>query len=284
MPDRRPPARTRRQRPGAREALPVAGTHPVDTGVVELVPDQDDPQGWTVVVNGVPSSYVHLGDPTRLEFEYMRWIGDVLDTVPAPGRALAVTHLGGAGCSLPRYVAATRPGSHQVVLEVDGALAALARESFGATRSAGIGVRAVDARAGLADLAPGSQDAVVRDAFAGDEVPAHLTTLEFLVEVRRVLAPGGLYVANVADRADVGRARTEAATAREVFVHVALVAEPAQLRGRRYGNVVLVASDAPLPETALARRLAGGAVRARLVVPERVAELVSGVPVRHDAG
>lgn len=262
----------------------MAGTHPVDTGVVELVPDRDDPQGWTVVVNGVPSSYVHLGDPTRLEFEYMRWIGDVLDTMPDPGRPLAVTHLGGAGCSLPRYVAATRPGSHQVVLEVDGALAALARESFGATRAAGIGVRAVDARAGLAELAPGSQDAVLRDAFAGDEVPTHLTTVEFLAEVRGVLAPGGVYVANVADRADVGRARAEAATAREVFAHVALVAEPAQLRGRRYGNVVLVASDAPLPEAALARRLAGGAVRARLVVPERVAELVSGVPVLHDAG
>ena len=65
VPARRPP------RPD-----PVAGSWPVDTGRAELVPDGDGRRGWTLVVNGVPSSHVDLDDPTRLDFEYVRWFGD----------------------------------------------------------------------------------------------------------------------------------------------------------------------------------------------------------------
>jgi hypothetical protein len=55
----------------------------VRTGVAGLVPDGDGRRGWTLMVNGVPSSHVDLDDPLRLDFEYMRWIGD-LPTSPLP--------------------------------------------------------------------------------------------------------------------------------------------------------------------------------------------------------
>ncbi len=304
MPDRRPPARTRR----ARSAPPtgparLSGEHQVSTGTARLVPDPDDARGWLVVINGAQSSYVHLDDPTRLEFEYVRWIGDILDVVDTshPGGIrqstasrtgagqlaagpLRVAHLGGAGCTLPRYVAATRPGSRQVVFEVDAALVELVREAFGIRRDAGIRLRVADARAGLASLPDGSQDVVVRDVFTGREVPRHLTTAEFDAEVGRVLAPTGLYIANVADRTEQHVARAEAVTLRTIFRHVALVAEPSQLRGRRYGNVILLASDATLPLDQVARRLASGPVRARVVRPERVADLVAGLRPLTDEG
>jgi spermidine synthase len=258
----------------------LAGVHPISTGTAEIVPDRDDPGGWFVVVNGVPSSYVHVDDPTRLDFEYVRWIGDLLDlldgdaALPAP---LRVAHLGGGGCTLAGYVAATRPGSRQVVFEVDGALVDLVRRAFGIRRDQGIRIRTADARDGVRTLSEDSQDVVIRDVFAGNEVPVALTTLQFCADLARVLAPGGIYVANVADRTEQRHARAEAATLREVFGHVALAAEPSQLRGRRYGNVLLLASDAPLPLDQLTRRLASGAVRARVVRPERLAELVAGL-------
>jgi spermidine synthase len=245
-----------------------------------------------VVVNGAEASYVHLDDPTRLVFEYVRWIGDVLDVLDEahpvdadrpPAAPLRVAHLGGAGCTLPRYVAATRPGSRQVVFEVDAALVELVREAFGIRRDAGIRLRVADARAGVATLVDASQDVVVRDVFSGVEVPRHLTTAEFAADIGRVLSPDGVYIANVADRTEQRHARAEAATLRTVFRHVALVAEPSQLRGRRYGNVVLLASDAPLPLAPLTRRLASGAVRARVVRPDRVAELVAGLRPLADA-
>ena len=47
----------------------------------------------------------------------MQAFADVLDALPAG--PLAVTHVGGGGCTLARYLAATRPGSSQIVLEPD---------------------------------------------------------------------------------------------------------------------------------------------------------------------
>jgi spermidine synthase len=241
--------------------------------------DPDDPQGWTVVVGGVPSSYVHLGDPTRLDFEYMRWTGDLLDVLGDAGQPLHCVHIGGAGCTLPRYVAATRPGSRQVVLESDEEVVRLARERFGYSRRSGFRLRVADGLEGLTALTDGSWDVVVRDAFAGAVTPTHLTTTRFVSEVSRVLSPAGVYVANVADVPGLGLTRREVATARTVFDQVALVGETQHLRGRRYGNVLLVASRGTLPVAELARRVRSGPVPARVVPPEDTAALAAGTRV-----
>lgn len=257
----------------------LAGEHEVDTGTAELVGAGGR---WSVVVNGVPSSYVDLDDPTHLDFEYMQWTGHVLDAFAEPEVAIDAVHLGGAGCTLAQYVAATRPGSRQLVFEVDAALVTLARQAFGLRGVRGLRIRVGDGRAGIGGLTAASADVVIRDAFDAATVPTHLTTVEFHREVSRVLRPAGVYVANVADTATVRESRVEAAAAREVFAHVALIAEPGQLRGRHFGNVLVVASNARLPEDALVRALAGGAIRARYVPPERVAELSAGVHPRRD--
>src|SRR3954452_4133947 len=192
-----------------------AGDAPAPLPSVEQ--DPDDPQGWTVVVGGVPSSYVHLGAPTRLDFEYVRWTGDLIDVLAAEEKPLRCVHIGGAGCTLPRYVAATRPGSRQVVLESDPDVVELARERFGYSRRSGFRLRVADGLEGLAALADGAWDVVVRDAFVGAVTPHHLTTTAFLSEVARVLAPGGVYVANIADVPGLGLTRREVATARTVL-------------------------------------------------------------------
>ena len=244
-----------------------------------VVADPDDPQGRTVVVGGVPSSYVHLGDPTRLDFEYVRWTGDLLDVLADESKPLHCIHIGGAGCTLPRYVAATRPGSRQVVLESDADVVQLARERFGYSRRSGFRLRVADGLEGLAALAEGQWDVVVRDAFAGSTTPAHLTTSRFVGEVARVLTPSGVYVANIADVPGLGLTRREVATARTVFDQIVLVGETQHLRGRRYGNVLLIASRAGLPVAALTRRVASGPVPARVVPPPDVVALAAGARV-----
>jgi spermidine synthase len=141
----------------------------------------------------------------------------------------------------------------------------------------------VDARAGVAKLRDRSQDVVVRDAFVGETVPPHLVTLEFVRDVERVVRHGGVYVLNLADRPPLHRLRAEAATLLAVFRHVLLVTEPAILRGRRYGNVVLAASARPLPALELARTVAHGVAPARVSGTAKVAELARGVePLRDD--
>ncbi|KQX68582.1 spermidine synthase [Angustibacter sp. Root456] len=231
----------------------------------EVVADGNDPRGLTMLVGGVPSSYVHLDDPTRLEFEYVRWAGDLVDVLRPEGEPLHSVHVGGAGCTLPRYVAATRPRSRQVVLEVDAEVISLARERFGYSRRSGFRLRQADGLQGLAPLDDGGWDLLVRDAFSGAETPRHLTTTRFVGEVARVLSPSGLYVANVADRPGLGLVRREVATALTVFGHVALVGETQHLRGRRYGNVLLIASRVALPVADLTRRVRSGPVPARVV-------------------
>ena len=135
-------------------------------------------------------------------------------------------HLGGGALTLPRYVAATRPGSRQRVVEIDEPLTDLVRAHLPLPRDARIRVRAADARAGSPRCPSDSADVVLTDVFAGARTPAHLTTVEFQAEVRRVLRPDGVCAANVADGPPLRFARAQAATLRAVFPHVCVLAEP----------------------------------------------------------
>lgn len=259
---------------------PAPGRHPVEFGTAELLRDLDSDDGWLLTVDDVPQSFVDLADPTHLEFDYVRLMGDVLDCAAPEGEPLSVVHLGGGGCTLARYVATTRPGSTQVVVEGDAALAALVRDQLG-TR--GFRLRVGDARHECARLAAGRSDVVVADVFESARQPVHTTTLEWLHEVRRLLRPGGVHVVNVADGRPLPFARAQVATLLEAFPHVLLLADPSVLRGRRFANLVLVASDAPLPVAALTRRAARAAGRARLVEGEDLVRFTGGAPPVTDA-
>ncbi|MYT75733.1 spermidine synthase-like protein [Streptomyces sp. SID8367] len=237
----------------------------VDHGTARLLPDVDRRRAWLLTVNGAPQSYVDLDDPAHLEFEYARRLGHVLDCAAGAGAPLDVLHLGGGALTLPRYVAVTRPGSRQHVVEADGGLRELVAEQLPLPDGgAGITVHGGDARAWLEAAPADSADALVADVFGGSRVPAHLTTLEYAHEADRVLRPGGTYAANLADGAPFAFLRSQLATFSAVFTHVALIAEPAVLRGRRFGNAVLVASRAEFDVAELARRTARDAFPARV--------------------
>ncbi|AZM57459.1 spermidine synthase-like protein [Streptomyces sp. WAC 01529] len=228
------------------------------------MPDIDRERAWLLTVDGAPQSYVDLDAPTHLEFEYARRLAHVLDTVAEPGRPIDVTHLGGGALTLPRYVAATRPGSRQDVVEADRGLLRLVAEKLPLPEGSGVTVHGADARQWL-DAAPDdSADVVVGDVFGGSRVPAHLTTVAYARSAERVLRPGGLYAANLADGAPFAFLRSQLATFAEVFEELALIAEPSVLRGRRFGNAILIASHTPFDIAALARRTASDAFPARV--------------------
>jgi spermidine synthase len=241
------------------------GPTSVTGGTAELLADADRGGSWVLLVNGTPQSHVDLDDPTHLEFEYVRRLGHVLDLTGEPGAPIDVVHLGGGALTLPRYVAVTRPGSRQRVVEIDQPLTDLVREHLPLPRGARVRVRADDARVGLSALHTASADVVICDVFAGARTPAHLTSAEFAAEAHRVLRPGGVYAANVADGPPLAFARGQAATLRSAFRHVCVLAEPGTLRGRRFGNLVAVASDTDLPIEGLIRRCARDPMPARVV-------------------
>ncbi|WP_239456589.1 spermidine synthase [Nocardioides solisilvae] len=193
-------------------------------------------------LDGQAQSYVDLDDPGFLAFDYVRRLGDALDAVAEPGRPVRVVHVGGAGLTLPRYVAHTRPRSAQVVLEPDEELTALVRRELPLPPRSGIKVRPLDGRTGLAGLREGAVDVVLVDAFAQGRVPGDLVTVEAFAEVARVLAPDGLLLLNLADRAPFVWTRRVLAALRTVLGAASVHLEPATQRGRRAGNVLVVAS------------------------------------------
>jgi spermidine synthase len=217
----------------------------------------EDPQrasGRTLVLDGLRHSYVDLDDPVHLEFRYTQRIADVLAEQPAG--ALDVLHLGLGGGSLPRHLAAVRPGSRSTVLEVDPQLPDISRDELDLDDVPDVEVVIGDARTAIADLPDDAYDVVVGDAFGSRAVPWHLATVEMAEQVRRVLKPGGAYALNVIDAPPLSFVRAETATLLTAFDDVAVLAPPAVLAGKDGGNLVLVGSDAPVQLEALAERAA----------------------------
>lgn len=215
-----------------------------------VVDDPARPGGRTLILDGLRHSYVDLDDPARLEFDYTRRIGDVLATRPAG--PLDALHLGLGGGTVPRHLAAVRPGSRSTVLEVDPGVLDLDRDELGLRTGPDLQVRVGDARTSVAAQPSAAYDIVVGDAFGSLAVPWHLTTREMVEQVRRVLRPGGVYVLNVIDNPPATFARAEVATLRAAFGDVLLLGTAAQALSQSGGNFILVASDGELDRAALA--------------------------------
>ena len=216
-------------------------------------------------------------------FEYVRRLGHVVDLMAEPGEPLTVVHLGAGALTLARYVAATRPGSRQRAVEVSDEVATVVRDRLPLARGVKVPVQVADAREALSRMRDASADLVVLDVFAGPVTPAHLTSVEMLREVRRVLAPRGVAATNVADGPGLPFARGQIATYLAELPQVAAIAEAGVWRGRRFGNVVLVGSAAPLPVEDLSRRCAGDPVPARVVSGDDLRRLAGGGSAVTDA-
>jgi len=229
-----------RDTPGVASAFARGEELPIATGRVELRDESDG--STTVLVNGVPSSSLRA-DPTVLDFEYMQHAAVAIDAWAPPAR-MTVLHIGGAACTFPRYLSHAYPDSRHLVIEIDPVLARLAREWGALPRSPRLRIRVGDGGDILRSRPDASAHVVVRDAFAGDATPPHLSDDAWWREVRRVVRRGGLAIANVAASPRSAVGKEDARSARRAFASVCAVGEPAALAGTRIGNVTLVAGDA----------------------------------------
>lgn len=273
-------ARRDSSRPSAFSQLgPLDTPIPISTGTTRLTRENDG--SVLLDVNGVPSSHLHP-DPTHLVFEYMRWMLLVIELHlaeregaadrPSGQGAAQLAHLGGGGCSLPRAIAALHPRSRQIVVEIDALLAEQVRTWFDLPRSPQLRMRTEDALSALTAWRDDRFDVLVRDVFSGATTPSELVTMQAARHAQRVLRPGGIYLANCAAPPGTGLMADEVATLSAVFAHVAVIAEPAHLSGKRRGNCVLLASDLPLPD-GVDRALRSDAVSVRLARADRVEAL-----------
>ncbi|OKL48958.1 hypothetical protein BSR29_03710 [Boudabousia liubingyangii] len=223
--------------------LPV-GPQPISTGTAELKAIDG---GLLLLVNGVESSCYDLSDPAYLDFEYLQQMSVVAEAcfpLPQPLNAL---HLGGGACSLARAWAAKRPGGRGRVVELDEKLAEFVRTWFDLPRSPELSIRVGDAAEVAATFRDETFDVVVRDVFAGAHTPEHIWNTEATAHYARILKPGGLFLANVEAAPGSISVAQEWQVIREHFPEVIAIAAPTVARGDRRGNVVVAASDKPLP-------------------------------------
>lgn len=267
-------------------ALPAVTPSPctVETAYhcARVVDDPARSTGRLLVLDNLLHSYVDERDPTYLSLAYVQVIASVADVASPAGQPLSALHLGAGGLTIPRYLAATRPGSASRVLEIDGGVTALDRARLLPQPLPGVEVDVGDARVGLAQEQPGSRDLVVGDAFGGLAVPWHLTTREVTAEIARVLRPDGIYAVNVIDFPPDGFIRAEVATIAAVFPNVVLIGAPDALAGRAGGNFVAVASAGQLPLAALSRRLAQRVTPVKVAGRDATLRFAAGSPVLSD--
>ena len=236
----------------------IEGDYDISTGTARVIADPDRDGAYILELNSVPSSPIVLGAPRVLLFDYMVWATAVVEAWVEQRRDpenLSITHLGGAACTLPRYFADVWPASHNAVVELDRKLAAYVREWFDFPEPPAVSIEVAEARSATHAMPENSTDVLIRDVFAGGTTPEHLCTVEFFAAARRVLTPGGLYLANHGAYPGLQTTSKELASMREVFPYIAAVADPEILAGRTYGNIVLLGSDAPIEGYAIAKKL-----------------------------
>ncbi len=251
-----------------------------------ITPDRWVPGAYTLTVDGTPQSHVNLDDPSELFFEYVQRMGHVIDQIGMPGEPLTAVHLGAGALTLPRYVEATRPGSRQQVIELESDIVDFVRTELPWSKKASIRVRHGDAREVLGKLPSGlhgTVDLVVVDVFSGARTPAHVTSVEFYQLAVALLSPRGIILSNVADGPGLAFARSQAATLSAVLPEVAVLAETQILKGKRFGNLVMVGSSAALPFEWMPRLLSAGPHPSKVVMGSELREFVAGAPVVTDA-
>ena len=238
--------------------------------------------GWALEIDGVRQSHVGpRGEPPALAS--VRWMLAAVTSLTESANPLRFAHLGGGLLTLPRAVADRYPHSRQVVVELDAALADLARGRFGLPQ--GVELIVGDARAWLQTTTtperPTGYDAIVIDVFAGGRIPPAFTSRECFAQAASLLNPTGLLVLNSVAGPDLQFTRRELATMQSVFSHVAMIVQGSALKGLRFGNATLIGSHAPLSVDAIRTALAGDPSKGALVTD--LADIVDGAAPVSDA-
>lgn len=192
-------------------------------------------------------SCMDLAHPKRLVFAYVRMTmaGLLLDPHP---RHILVIGLGGG--SIPATLSALFPHAHIDIVELDPAVARVARRYFDFVETPSMSITVSDGRVYVKRAASAGKhfDLVVLDAFTGDYIPEHMMTKEFLEEVKAVLAPHGVVVANTF--------ATSALYDYESQTYRAVYGKFFNFRLPITGNRIIIASNGALPDDATLRRRA----------------------------
>jgi spermidine synthase len=165
-------------------------------GTIVVTQDEDGVRTLRFGRYGPRQSVVKPGDPDHLVLQYTHTAFVGLALAEAPKRMLVI---GVGGGTLPMFLHKHYPQATIDAVDIDPNVIDVARKFLGFREDATLRAHAADGRAFI-EAVRQPYDVIFLDAFSSSELPAHLTTREFLLAVRRALAPGGVVVGNIWDR------------------------------------------------------------------------------------
>ena len=133
--------------------------------------------------------------PKQIVFPYIRMSFAGLMAKPEPRKMLMI---GLGGGTIATTLMELYPDLQMDLVEVDEAVVKVAREFFNFNPNENANVVILDGRVFVRRALRSSRkyDLIVLDAYNGDYIPEHLMTREFLADVKRLLAPEGIVIAN----------------------------------------------------------------------------------------
>ena len=187
-------------------------------------------------------SAIYLDGGEDLALRYTRFYHLVRHFRPDFQHSLMI---GGAGYTFPRDYLRTYPGSTIDVVEIDPGMTEIARDHFGLGKEPRLTIFHEDGRVFLNRAGDSVYDAVMVDAFGSlFSVPHHLTTIEAVRHVKRVLRDGGVVILNLGSAIrgqSSGFLQAELATYRSVFPEVQIFKVNPDHSDERVQNLILVA-------------------------------------------
>lgn len=213
--------------------------------IIEFVRHEKYP-GWTLVIDGFYHSNLDLDGDPHLNFDYAKRVVALADQFFTPGVPISVLHLGGGALSIPRYIEQTRPGSRQVVVEVEKDVITFVEEYFPLPSDTRIEVIYADAADIKNVMVDGHSrfDLILCDVYMEYLAPAD-SALEFYSSVKDLLSDEGIVIINAVDALATQRefAQTHFDYTKEVFERAVVLADVEDLEQGRKTNILVVAGS-----------------------------------------
>jgi len=154
----------------------------------------------SLVLDHLVHSYTDLNDPFYLEYEYIRIYEEVVRWQANKRKSLKALFLGGGGYTFPRFIEAKYPKAEINVVEIDPEITRVVQNYLGISEGSRICSFNEDGRWFVMNCKEqNSFDFIFGDAFNDLSIPYHLTTKEFAAQLKKLLKPNGLLLANVID-------------------------------------------------------------------------------------
>jgi len=154
----------------------------------------------SLVLDHLVHSYADLDDPLYIEYEYIRVYEEMVRWQAMKRGAFKALFLGGGGYTFPRFMEAKYPKAAIHVVEIDPEITRVAQQYLGISENTKIRSFNEDGRWFVMNCKEkGTYDFIFGDAFNDLSIPYHLTTKEFAMQLKALLKPDGVLMANVID-------------------------------------------------------------------------------------